>query len=133
MRLLLEHGELVEIYSYDNRRMNLKCTRICDGLPVLELLPRVRYLLRVEPFPNALGVASDLFLRHGLLILPDDVEDGIVRKVAILNLSEKAVRVAAGCDLKHSEWQRSPGGSTASQPSEPPADEPIAFYLDAAA
>lgn len=101
VRLNLEHNELVELCAYDNRRLSMRCFKYADNEPAIDLLPRVRYMLRVQPLSpqDKLARGSSLFFTHGLLILPVEEEIGLVRRVAVLNLSEKTVRVSNGREI----------------------------------
>ena len=72
---------------------------------MVDLLPRVRYLLRVHPATTN-ECAAPLwlaFFTHGLLVLPEEGVDGLVRRVVALNLSEKAIRAQAGRELAGDE------------------------------
>ena len=103
MRLKLEANELVELCTYDNRRLSIKCTKSANGVPVLDLLPRVRYLLRVSSSPRTRAATrSFLFFSRGLLVVPDESYKPDSR-VAVLNMSEKSVRISAGCELAEDE------------------------------
>jgi len=116
MRLNLENNELVDMCTYDNRRLAMKCTKFADGLPMVDLLPRVRYCLRVHPTParECATPPSSLFFTQGLLLIPEEAADGMVRRVVALNLSEKAIRVCAGRELSDDSSLLSPVPSQAS-------------------
>ena len=116
VRLNLEHNELIEMCTYDNRRLSMRCTKHADGEPVVDLLPRVRYLLRVQqPAPrDNITCAGSMLFTHGLIIFPEDASDGQVRRVAVMNLSEKTVRVCNGREIAGDDWARSPDRSNSS-------------------
>jgi hypothetical protein len=97
MQLKLDLHELVELCTYDNRRLSVKCTRSVDGVPVLDLLPRVRYLLRASA--SAEKPRGLLFFARGLIVIPEESASASELRVAVLNMSEKAVRVGAGSEL----------------------------------
>ena len=106
VRLNLEHNELVDMCTYDNRRLSMRCTKYTDGEPVVDLLPRVRYMLRLQQptLREHLTCAGSLFFTHGLVIVPEDGSDGLVRRVAVMNMSEKAVRVCNGREIAGDDW-----------------------------
>ena len=127
--LNLEYNELLDMSTFDNRQLSMKCTKLQDGQPIIDLLPRVRYILRILPtvrkedFP----VASDLLFSCGLLLLPHNGRStGEVDRVIAMNLSEKAVRLAHGRVLFGEEgapWRlgaMSPSSSELSSPASPP-------------
>ena len=97
MHLKLDLHELVELCTYDNRRLSIKCTRSVDGVPVLDLLPRVRYLLRASA--SSEKSRGFLFFTQGLIVIPEEGPSASELRVAVLNMSEKAVRIRAGSDL----------------------------------
>ena len=143
MRLILETNELIEMCTYDNRRLSMKCTRHYDGVPSIDLLPRVRYCLRVCPTPRSNSLSSSLFFSHGLIVIPQESNDALAHKVIALNLSEKAMRVTAGKELSADGWSMSPSHSSLGTPphgseDSAPSDCPESgihkcdsFYMDA--
>lgn len=137
VRLSLEHNELIEMCTYDNRRLSMRCTKRADDEPVVDLLPRVRYLLRVQQptLRDNITCAGSMFFTHGLVIIPEDGSDEQVRRVAVMNLSEKAVRVCNGREIAGDDWARSPVMSNSSSDSEVAAPgagvgEEAAFYME---
>lgn len=112
--LLLAHGEPIEMRTGDNRRLVMRCSKTHGDAPAVDLLPHVRYVLRVTPTPAAeLERTWALFLDVGLLLRPlygivDDAsgtsdrhEDGRAQCAAVvaLNLSDKVVRLVGGVSL----------------------------------
>ena len=99
MHLKLDLNELVELCTYDNRRLSIKCTKSVNGVPVLDLLPRVRYLLRANASSRTNTSRSVLFFTQGLIVIPEEGSSTSDLRVAVLNMSEKAVRISAGSEL----------------------------------
>jgi hypothetical protein len=135
VRLNLEHNELIELCTYDNRRLSMRCTKHADGEPAVDLLPRVRYLLRVQqPTPREhIACAGSLFFTHGLVVVPEDGSDGLVRRVAVMNLSEKAVRVCNGREVAGDDWAQSPVRSASSSDAGSPRLPMTRGFCDGAA
>ncbi len=111
--LNLEYNELLDMSTFDNRQLSMKCTKMHEGSPMVDLLPRVRYILRISPairkedFP----VASGLLFSCGLLLLPHTgARPDTVDRVVAMNLSEKAVRLAHGRVLFTEAGARPPPG-----------------------
>lgn len=98
VRLNLEYNELIDMCTYDNRRLSMRCSKQVEGEPVVDLLPRVRYMLRIQQpiLREHIVCTGAMFFTHGLIIIPEESADACVRRVAVLNLSEKAVRVCNG-------------------------------------
>ena len=94
-RLSLQHDERVDVCTYDNRQLVLKCTKHLNGEPALDLLPRMRHMLRIHPVRREnVGGGGLLFFKQGLVVVPDETEsDGLVRRVVVMNLTEKTIRV----------------------------------------
>ena len=94
-RLSLQHDERVDVCTYDNRQHVLKCTKHFNGEPALDLLPRMRHMLRIHPVRREnVGGGGLLFFKQGLVVVPDETEsDGLVRRVVVMNLTEKTIRV----------------------------------------
>ena len=94
-RLSLQHDERVDVCTYDNRQLVLKCTKHFNGEPALDLLPRMRHMLRIHPVRREnVGGGGLLFFKQGLVVVPDETEsDGLVRRVVVMNLTEKTIRV----------------------------------------
>ena len=107
-RLNLENGELIEMCTYDNRHLSMKCTKYHEGEPTVDLLPRIRYWLRIDAAQSAARVrsSSQLFFNSGLIVIPEEPLDGAIQRVAVMNLSEKAVRVWRGLELGVPEWEK---------------------------
>ncbi len=128
--LNLEYNELLDMSTFDNRQLSMKCTKMHEGVPMIDLLPRVRYILRITPpvrsedFP----VASGLLFSCGLLLLPHTgARTDTVDRVVAMNLSEKAVRLAHGRVLFNEDGgarpapgPMSPSSSNLSSPGTPP-------------
>lgn len=121
MLLNLEHHERIEVCTADNRFMYVRCNKLYDSVPILELLPRLRYLLRVQPISVHEFSTSSLFFTHGVLIVPKRNENGIIHSVVAMNMGDKVVRVYSNMDMSHDnlEWS-SPGHSQVSSPGESP-------------
>ena len=47
-RLLLTNNDLVEMRTSDNRSLSMRCNKVNEGVPCIDLLPRMRYTLRVD-------------------------------------------------------------------------------------
>uniref|UniRef100_A0A6C0BZA0 Uncharacterized protein n=1 Tax=viral metagenome TaxID=1070528 RepID=A0A6C0BZA0_9ZZZZ len=121
MLLKLEHQESVEMCTADNRFMHVKCTKWYHGTPVLDLLPRLRYLLRVDPVEPHEFCATSLFFSYGVLILPNECEDGLIRSVIAMNMGDKLVRVYTNMEMCQDQPHPcSPGQSQGSSRSESP-------------
>jgi hypothetical protein len=89
----LEMNELVVMCTSDNRNMHAKCTKHIDGVAVIDLLPRVRYLLRITPpLPADYPSLGGILLESGLLVMPDH---GLGAAI-VMNTSDKVVRLLAG-------------------------------------
>ena len=99
MRLNLEYHERIEMCTADNRYMHVKCTKLLDGVPSVELLPRLRYQLRIHPSPISSFQFSSLFFTQGLLLVPQENPDGFVYNVVAMNLADKIVRVHADMEI----------------------------------
>lgn len=120
--LNLEYNELLDMSTFDNRQLSMKCTKMHEGQPMIDLLPRVRYILRIAPsvrkaeFP----VASSLLFSCGLLLLPHHGSSpDTVDRVVAMNLSEKAVRLAHGRVLFNEDTiARCPAGAMSPMPSD---------------
>ena len=65
-RLNLENGELIEMCTYDNRHLSMKCTKYHEGEPTVDLLPRIRYWLRIDAAQSAAHVRGE-FMRRGVV------------------------------------------------------------------
>lgn len=121
MLLNLEHHERVEICTADNRRMYVKCTKSFNGTPILELLPRLRYQLRVQPISAQEFSTTSLFFSYGILLLPKESEDGLIRTVIAMNMGDKLVRVYTNMEMNQERTGGcSPGNSQGSSPGESP-------------
>ena len=101
MRVQLDADELIEVCTYDNRRLFMKVTKLSEGVVCMDLLPRVRYLLRVEPTSRAECslLPSALFFSYGLLVIPEEHASALVRRAVVFNMSEKAVSISANQEL----------------------------------
>ena len=99
MLLDLEHHERVEICTADNRFMHVRCTKLYHGTPTLELLPRLRYQLRVHPISAREFSTTSLFFSYGLLLLPKESKDGFIRTVVAMNMGDKIVRVYTNMEM----------------------------------
>ena len=126
MRLALEQNELIEMCTYDNRRLSMKCTKFNEGSPSIDLLPRVRYMLRVQPMPasQCYFAPSSLFFMKGLLLIPELEIDNMVRRVVAFNISEKTIRLCAGKDLCEGEQQEITRPPPRSAFADRPKDQP---------
>ena len=132
--LNLEYNELLDMSTFDNRQLSMKCNKLLEGQPMIDLLPRVRYILRIAPAvrKDEFPVASELLFSCGLLLLPHSGRSsGAVDRVVAMNLSEKAIRLAHGRVLfGEEEGARrrpsgmSPSSSDLSSPGSPPRGEP---------
>ena len=96
VELVLEHGETVEMRTSDNSKFTMRCSKCVEGRPAVDLIPRVRYRLRVRSSgPLSPG---PYFFDSGLLLFA--LDDALLpQDVVAMNLSDKIVRVAAGDDL----------------------------------
>lgn len=104
--LNLKLNDLIDMMTYDNRRLIMKCSKCVNGVPAIDLLPRVRYMLNIEAMPTAaLSPPSSLFFSQGLLVVPEDM-DGTTERIAVLNMSEKAIRIVAGRQVIAEEPQQ---------------------------
>ena len=99
--LNLQQGELIDMCTHDNRRLSIKCNKLSEGVPCVDLLPRMRYMLRInQPLPlKACSMPAEVFFSGGLLIIPHADDDGMVTSVVAFNASEKAIRVVNGAPL----------------------------------
>ena len=93
---LSRKDEDIRIFTSDNREMAVKPSTNNDGDLVLDLLPRARYRLRVEPRRAKdfdLAVSGHYLLTQGLIILPygdGDIESQeFITSVVAMNVSDK--------------------------------------------
>jgi hypothetical protein len=93
-----ELNTLVEIISPENRRMSMRCSKLQDGIPVIDIIPKVRYRIPVRKSPapttEMLCRNSHLF-STGLLVHAELGDDSLVHNVIVLNLSERTVRLSS--------------------------------------
>lgn len=84
----------------DNRAMCTKCSRQIANEPVLELLPRVRYLIDLKEPLQPFTPSARLLFEFGLHLVPvkDQVTEKVVKLVAI-NLSDKIIQISNGMSI----------------------------------
>ena len=79
----------------------MKCTKSNNGQACIDILPRIRYKLRVRATLQSHEFSmlnAPCFFQHGLIIMPDmsklaETEDCFPEDIVVLNLSEKTVRL----------------------------------------
>ena len=102
MRLSLNPNEPIEAYTFENRKLKILCNQSEEKDCVIDILPRVRYLLNLE---SALEIPaytpSTPFFRNGLIMLPHITSQNPrnIRQICVLNLSERNVRLRQGQHL----------------------------------
>jgi hypothetical protein len=101
LRIRLDAAEDVVMRTHDNKALHHRCTKLVDGVPVLDLVPRARYLLRALPLPDGLpaGAAAAALFEHALLLEPWPEPDGSVRRVVVVNLADRLYRLQDGQPL----------------------------------
>ena len=98
--LLLEHGEIVEMRTSDNKRLSMRCSKSVGEQPAVDLLPNVRYVLRASSASPLERGGGALLLEAGVLTQPLRSEEGAgQRSFVALNLSDKIVRLVNGGSL----------------------------------
>ena len=100
MRLTLAMNQDVRMISPDNKAMKARCSKLSYDEPVLDLLPRVRYMIDLEKtVPNFVPSARLLF-DLGLYLVPV-VKPGTqdVTNIVAINLSDKMIRIFNGMSL----------------------------------
>ena len=115
----LERGENVDMCTNDNRPLHTKCTKLQDDVPCIDILPRMRYVLRVLPCPTDLpcGPCADAFFTYGLLVIPHIVRDDRVESVVVCNMGDRAVCLTAGSSLLNAvDLESQEEGSSADSP-----------------
>ena len=90
IKFCIDNGEIIDMASADNRRISMKCTKSIMGQPSIDILPRVRYILRTSGYKENFISASLLFL-SGTLIIP--IYDPEQHMVVIMNQSDKIIRI----------------------------------------
>ena len=125
----------------DNRRLSMRCSKVHGDRAAIDLLPRVRYALRISPVPHAAFSAAcgSVLLEAGLLLTPllmadegapqSQGEDSseqlcastpsarLTSSVVALNLSDKIVRLVEGdnvLDPRATFIVQSPGSTSSS-------------------
>lgn len=97
LRIRLDLQEDVIMRSQDGKPLQHRCNKLLDGAPALDLVPRARYLLRVDPMPlRTFACRAAVLLEHGLLVEPWPEPDGEVRHVVALNLADRLFRAYDG-------------------------------------
>ena len=92
LHLIFEQDEQICMYTSDNRPLHMRCSKNINGLPTIDLLPKVRYQIKaMEKLPAAV-----VAFETGLLISPDTHSP---EHVIVANLSDKVVRVMGGADV----------------------------------
>jgi len=97
LRVRLDLQEDVYMRTHDGKALQHRCTKLLDGAPALDLIPRARYQLRIDPLPSVdFTCRANVLFEHGLLLEPWLEPDGFVRKVVALNLADRLFRTHDG-------------------------------------
>ena len=102
MKLSLNPNELIEAYTFENRHLTIKCNQISTNKFMIDILPRVRYVLNLtEELTSNAFISPMLFFKYGLVVIPyyTDLNNDKVRQICIMNLSDRNVRLHHGQDL----------------------------------
>ena len=94
---LLEQRETISMHTADNKRVVMRCTKSHEGAPSLDILPRIRYILRIQGEMSATDCAN-MLLEHGLVLSTLETSS-CHTYVVVLNLSDRTVKVWHGFPL----------------------------------
>ncbi len=97
----LSVDEWVLMSPQDNRcRSHQQANKMMDDAAVIDLIQRVRYVLRVRPIPrNELPLTGEALYVHGLILHFMATEEDFVTRVCAMNVSDKLVKVYNGMKL----------------------------------
>lgn len=100
MKLYFALNQEIRCVAPDNRAMCTKCSRQVSSEPVLELLPRVRYLIDLKEPLEPFTPSARLLFEFGLHLVPvkDQLTEKITKIVAI-NLSDKIIQICNGMSI----------------------------------
>jgi hypothetical protein len=97
--LQFDHDDLVVMYTADGREIAMKITKILNDLPAIDILPRCRYKIPVQPCTFTATWLPLHFLEHGFHTYPIVDEDQCCRFVCVANNSDKVTRLPIGTPM----------------------------------
>jgi hypothetical protein len=97
--LQFQHDELVVMYTADGREIAMKITKTLDDLPAIDILPRCRYKIPVEPCAFTGAWLPLHVLEHGLQTYPIVDDERRCRFVCVANNSDKVTRLPRGTPM----------------------------------
>lgn len=93
-------GDGIDMCTSDGRTVAMRVSKVNErDEPALDLLPQVRYRVRVTPAAARQDWNQPNLFSQGVLCIPDFGADGLVSSVCLVNIGSRVCRLSSGTQV----------------------------------